>query len=157
MARSVRLSDDEAWAVLEAAHTGILTSLRRDGSPVSLPVWFVALHRRVYVAGPAPTKKFSRIRRDPRVGFLVESGTGWAELVGVHFNGRARPVAPGEQLDEVTAALDAKYESFRTARSDMPEATRARYGTATTTVELVPEGRILSWDNSRLFDGGAAT
>ena len=72
-------------------------------------------------------------------------------------NGRARPVAPGEQIAEVTAALDAKYESFRTARRDMPEATRARYGTATTTVELVPEGRILSWDNSRLFDGGAAT
>jgi len=155
MARSVRLSDDECWAVLESAHTGILTSLRRDGSPVSLPVWFVALHRRVYVAGPAPTRKFSRIRRDPRVGFLVESGTSWAELVGVHFNGRARPVAPGELLDEVTTALDGEYTAFRTAREDMPDATRSRYETATTTIEIVPEGRILSWDNSRVFEEDA--
>ena len=38
----VRLDDDEAWAELDAAHTGILTTLRRDGWPVSLPVWFAS-------------------------------------------------------------------------------------------------------------------
>ncbi|MGH9137555.1 MAG: pyridoxamine 5'-phosphate oxidase family protein [Acidimicrobiales bacterium] len=42
----VRLTDDEAWAFLENGHIGILTSLRRDGWPVSLPVWFVVLDRR---------------------------------------------------------------------------------------------------------------
>ena len=47
------------------AHTGVLTSLRRDGAPVSLPVWFVALDRRIYVSGPARTKKFARIRVIP--------------------------------------------------------------------------------------------
>ncbi len=59
------------------------------GAPISLPVWFVALDRRIYVAGPAHTKKFARIRNDPRVAFVVESGTHWAELVGVHLTGRA--------------------------------------------------------------------
>ena len=39
---SLRLDTDEAWAFLAAGHTGILTSLRSDGWPVSLPVWFVA-------------------------------------------------------------------------------------------------------------------
>ena len=43
----VLLNDDEAWAELERAHTGILTTLRRDGMAVSLPTWFVALDRRV--------------------------------------------------------------------------------------------------------------
>ena len=38
---SVRLSDEEAWAELAAAHTGIFTTLRRDGRPVTLPTWFV--------------------------------------------------------------------------------------------------------------------
>ena len=89
MARSVRMNGDEAWAVLENAHTGVLTSLRADGWPISLPVWFVALDRRIYVAGPAHTKKFARIRNDPRVSFVVESGTQWAELVGVQLTGRA--------------------------------------------------------------------
>ena len=39
----VRLSEEEAWAELATAHTGILTTLRRDGRPVSLPVWLVAV------------------------------------------------------------------------------------------------------------------
>ena len=47
----VRLSEEEAWAELGAAHTGILTTLRRDGRPVSLPVWFATVGRRIYVVG----------------------------------------------------------------------------------------------------------
>ena len=39
--RSVRLSEDEAWAFVDGAHTGIFCSMKRDGSPVMLPVWFV--------------------------------------------------------------------------------------------------------------------
>lgn len=153
MVRSVRLSNDEAWAVLERAHTGVLTSLRRDGSPISLAVWFVALDHRVYVAGQDHTKKFARIRNDPRVSFLVESGTDWAELTGVQLTGRAGLLESGEQLDRVMAALHTKYERFRTPRAQMPDATRSHYETRTATIEIVPDDRILSWDNSRLFSG----
>ena len=150
MARSVRLSDDEAWAVLEQSHTGIFTSLRRDGWPISLPVWFVALDRRVYVSGPARTRKIARVRHDERAAFLVESGEGWAELVGVSLTGRARVVTEPVLLARVAAALDAKYREYRTKRADMPDETRARYEVEAATIELVPDARILSWDNSRL-------
>jgi PPOX class probable F420-dependent enzyme len=153
MARSVRMSDDEAWATLETAHTGILTSLRRDGQPIALPVWFVVLDRRIYVAGPAATAKFARIRNDARVSFLVESGTSWRELIGVHVSGRAALMAPGPRRDRVMDALHEKYEQFRTPRPEMPAATRARYDTPTATIEVVPDDRILSWDNARLFSG----
>jgi PPOX class probable F420-dependent enzyme len=151
VARTVRMNGDEAWAVLENAHTGVLTSLRADGWPISLPVWFVALDRRIYVAGPAHTKKFARIRNDPRVSFVVESGARWAELAGVHVTGRASFVEAGEHLDRVMASLDAKYATFRTPRAEMPSATRANYETQTATIEILPEERILSWDNARLF------
>ena len=70
---SVRLSSDEAWEVLAHAHTGILTSLRRDGRPITLPVWFAVLDRRIYVSGPATAKRHARVRRDPRVAFLVDT------------------------------------------------------------------------------------
>jgi PPOX class probable F420-dependent enzyme len=147
----VRLTPDEAWAVLERAHTGILTTLRRDGWPISLPVWFVALDGGLYIAGPARTKKFGRVRHDPRVSFLVESGDRWSELVGVHVTGRAHVVTDPALLARVAAALAAKYAAFRTPRAAMPDATRARYEGETTTIEIVPDERILSWDNSRLF------
>ena len=89
---SIRLSEDEAWEVLRTAHTGIFTTLRRDGFPVSLPVWFVVEDRTILVAGPAVTKKFARVRHDDRVSFLVESGERWRELRAVHVVGRAEIV-----------------------------------------------------------------
>ena len=147
---SVRLSSDEAWEVLARAHTGILTSLRRDGRPVTLPVWFAVLDGRIYVSGPATAKRHARARRDPRVSFLVESGERWAELCAVHVSGRARVVDEPELLARVAAALDVKYGAFRTARSTMPSGTRAHYEVARTTLEIEPEGRVLSWDNARL-------
>lgn len=153
MGRSIRLSPDEAWARIAEAHTGILTSLRRDGVPVSLPVWFVVLDRRIYVSGPASTRKFARVRRDPRVSFLVESGTRWAELDGVHVTGQARLVDDPALLARVSEALDAKYARYRTPREEMPDPTRERYETAVATIVIVPDDRILSWDNARLFEG----
>ena len=84
---SVRLSQDEAWEVLEHSHTGILTTLKADGAPVTLPVWFVVVDRTIGMMAPSRTKKVSRIRRDPRASFLVESGQRWAELRAVHLSG----------------------------------------------------------------------
>ena len=155
MARSVRLSPSEAWERLARAHTGILTTLRRDGAPISLPVWFVVLDRRVYVSGPATTKKLARLRNDDRVAFLIESGEAWAELVGVHLTGTAHEIDDPALLDRVRAALDAKYAAFRTDRDAMPEPTRDHYETATATIEVVPDERMLTWDNARLFEAEA--
>lgn len=151
MARGVRLGVEEAWARLERAHTGVLTTLRRDGAPISLPVWFVVLDRRIYVSGPAHTKKFARVRRDPRVSFLVESGERWIDLVGVHLTGTAQIVDDAELLERVATALGDKYERFRIPRDEMPGATRAHYETTRATIEITPDARILSWENARLF------
>lgn len=147
---SVRLSPDEAWAVVGAAHTGIFTSLRRDGMPIALPLWFVALDRCIYVSGPATAKRVARVRRDPRVSFLVESGAHWSELRAVHLTGRARVVTEPELIARVAAALEAKYGAFRTRRSAMPAATRAHYEVELATIEIMPDAHILSWDNARL-------
>jgi nitroimidazol reductase NimA-like FMN-containing flavoprotein (pyridoxamine 5'-phosphate oxidase superfamily) len=147
---SVRLSRDEAWSIVAGAHTGIFTSLRRDGTPISLPIWFVVIDRRIYLSGPAHAKRVARVRRDPRVSFLVESGIRWAELRAVHLTGRARIVTEPELKACVADVLDAKYAGFRTARAEMTAATRAHYEVEIATIEITPDERILSWDNARL-------
>lgn len=145
----IRLTLEEAWEVLERAHTGILTTLRADGSPVTLPTWFVALDHTVCFATPSRTKKVSRIRRDPRGSFLVESGERWAELRGVHLSGRIEAVADDGGRARIDAALDRKYATFRTPRTDMPPDTAEHYA-ARSFFCLVPGPRVLTWDNSRL-------
>ena len=87
------------------------------------------------------------------MSFLVESGVPWIELMGVHLTGRASNVDDETMQERVGAALQEKYAAFRIARTAMPDPTRAHYETEVATIEIVPDDRILSWENARLFDG----
>jgi PPOX class probable F420-dependent enzyme len=150
----LRLTPEEAWEFLTAGHTGILTTLRRDGWPVTLPVWFVVLDRTVCFAAPSRTRKVARLRHDSRATFLVETGERWAELQAVHVQGHVEVVEDDLDMARIDDALTDKYAGFRTDRSEMPEATQRHYA-GRTFFRLRPEGKVLSWDNRRLLEGGA--
>ena len=145
----VRLDANEAWAVLAVAHTGIFTTLRRDGMPIALPVWFVALDRTICLAAPLRTKKIARLRHDARASFLVESGEKWVELAAVHLTGRVELVTDETAMARIDEALDEKYAAFRGPRGAMPEKTQAHYA-GRTFLRLLPDERIISWDNRRI-------
>ena len=145
----IRLTEDEAWEVLDRSHTGMLTTLKADGWPVTLPVWFVVLDRTICLRTPNRTQKVKRVRRDPRASFLVESGQRWAELCAVHLSGTVVEVDDEATKARIDVAVDEKYAAFRTARSAMSQEARDQYANWTF-LRLVPEGRILTWDNSRI-------
>jgi PPOX class probable F420-dependent enzyme len=151
----VRLTPEEQWAMLEVAHTGIFTSLRRDGRPVALPVWFAVVDRRIYIRTPAKTKKVARIRNDERCSFLVESGLAWKELKAVHLGGRAVLVEPGEESARAQAAMDAKYRAYRSEPKTLPAATREHYS-GFVWIRFDPEGEPITWDNAKLRMRGNA-
>jgi PPOX class probable F420-dependent enzyme len=144
---AISLTDDEVWAFLAREEVGILTTLRSDGTPVSVPVWFCSEQPVIYVAGPTPTAKFRRIRRDPRVAFLVESGRRWVELKAVHVNGTAQVVEhpDWELIDEL---LGAKYAALRSQPAQQPESAKRRY--AQRSLMAISPERVTSWDNARL-------
>jgi nitroimidazol reductase NimA-like FMN-containing flavoprotein (pyridoxamine 5'-phosphate oxidase superfamily) len=146
----VRLTEDEAWRELARAHTGIITTMRRDGMPVSLPTWFVAFDRHVYVRTPSTAKKVTHVQRDPRASFLVERGERWAELCAVMLYASVELLAPGPEAEAVLAALDEKYADFRTEPQEMPDATRAHYSVGFEILKLTPTDRLITWDNSRI-------
>ena len=146
---SIRLSADEAWDALRSAHTGILTTLRGDGMPITLPMWFVVIDRTICFSAPSRTKKVVRLRHDPRASFLIESGARWAELRAVHLTGRVEEVTDPAEVARIDEALDAKYAASRTRSSAMPDSTREHYS-GRTHFRLVPDERVLTWDNARL-------
>jgi PPOX class probable F420-dependent enzyme len=146
----VRLSDEEAWAELAAAHTGILTTLRRDGRPVSVPVWFVAIDRIVYVRTPATTRKVGHVRHDPRATFLVERGERWIDLCAVMLHADVDLLEAGDEFDAVSAAITEKYDGYGMAQERVPDATRAHYAVPSAILRLTPVEPLVTWDNSRL-------
>ena len=146
----IQLKADEISEFLEKGHTGIVTTLRRDGFPVTLPTFIVAHEGRIYFATPAQTKKMARIQNDPRASFLVESGLAWAELKAVMLYGRISVVEDKDLRARVADLLDDKYSAFRRPPSaKQPEATQEYYATIATLC-FEPEGEPISWDNAKM-------
>jgi PPOX class probable F420-dependent enzyme len=144
----IRLTEAESWEFLERSRVGVFTSLKQDGTPISLPVWFAPLEGRIYLHGPSNSKKFTRVRNNPRVSFVCESGERWVELTAVHLTGQARVLSDDNALEEsVAAAFDRRYAGLRPTK--MPQAERDHYRRFSV-IEIVPDARILSWDNGRL-------
>jgi PPOX class probable F420-dependent enzyme len=65
------MTPHEIEQFLASPRLGMLTTLREDGSPVTLPVWFEWDGRTVRVFTSAGSGKVRRIERDPRATLLV--------------------------------------------------------------------------------------
>ncbi len=146
----IELSDDQLWEFLSECHEGALTTLRSDGWPVALPVWYVVKDKAVYLRTRPATKKLVRIRNDPRSSFLVSSGARWAELKAAVLTCRAVIVEEAAAHAEVLALFDEKYAAFRTAPAAMPSSSQKHYKGEPVIIRLDVVDAVLSWDNSRL-------
>ena len=146
----VRLSEDEAWERIAAAHTGILTTLRKDGRPVPLPLWFAVVDRAIYVSTPAKSKKVARIRNDSRATFLIESGKAWVELAAVILQGVLTEVTDEAERARAHAIMDEKYREFRIPMKKVPAETRNHYSAAMVMFRFDASEKPVTWDNARL-------
>lgn len=147
-----RLTEAEAWDFIEQAHTSYVTTLRRDGRPITIPVWHAVLDGAVYIRTPSGSSKLKRIRHDPRAFFLVDAGEQWAELVAVNFEARAAIVDDAALAERALAAMQAKYAAFEPPPEQLPEAVK-RYYADRAVISLTPAGRVSSWNNAALISG----
>jgi PPOX class probable F420-dependent enzyme len=65
------MTDAQRDAFLAERRYGILTTLRRDGIPISLPVWFQWDGATLRMFCHEASGKLKRLRRDPRATVLV--------------------------------------------------------------------------------------
>jgi PPOX class probable F420-dependent enzyme len=148
----VRLSEDELWEKVTSSHTGILTTLRKDGRPVPLPLWFAVVDRVIYVSTPAGSKKVARIRNDDRGTFLVESGRAWVELSAVILQGTLTEVTDEAERERVEDAINEKYRGFRVPMKKVPDATKKHYSAPSVMFRFDVTERPLTWDNAKLMN-----
>lgn|GEM_PF-294315 len=73
----------------------LLTTFRRDGTPVSTPVWAAPADGRLYVRSERAAGKLKRLRNDPRV--LLAPCTVHGKPLGAPFEARARALAAAEE------------------------------------------------------------
>ncbi|MDZ7791669.1 MAG: pyridoxamine 5'-phosphate oxidase family protein [Xanthomonadales bacterium] len=148
---TVRMDDREVDAFLEEHRTGVLSLLRKDGSPLALPMWFVVLDGHVNIRTRSTSGKATLLERDPRVCFVVEAGEAWLDLAAVVIRGQAERLE-GNEADEVEAAMAARYASHGVP-GDVPKRTRDHYDVELSYYRVVPTTAPLTWRNNKLLRG----
>jgi PPOX class probable F420-dependent enzyme len=83
------MTDAEREAFLKPARLGVLATLRRDGSPVAVPIWFEWDGRAVRMFTSVSSAKVRRLERDPRASLLVANSIGEKEA-WVAFDGQMK-------------------------------------------------------------------
>lgn len=69
----VKMTDDQRRAFLAAgARTATLATIRQDGRPHAVPVWFVLDGDDIVISTGEATVKARNIERDPRVSVVVD-------------------------------------------------------------------------------------
>lgn len=147
--RSPRLNDDEIWEFVTDAHTGVMTTLRRDGMPIALPLWYMVVDRAIYTSSRG--KKLVRLANNSKASFLVETGDMWVDLKAAHFTGTASIIEPDATLlAKLNAENNRKYARFRPPSNDLPDSAKQVYANTMQWIRFVPDPRVLSWENARL-------
>ena len=145
----VTMSGEEIAGFVSDHGTAVLTTLRADGRPVPLPVWYVAIDGALYFQTPLRSRRVGNIERDPRVAVLIDDGERWEHLRGVLIQGTAERVTDEAVLTRVLAAFAELFADVTLPESSMPAAASAHYAGKAVFRVAVPD-RLLSWDNRKL-------
>ena len=85
-----------------------LTTYRRDGRPVTTPVWAAPLNGNLYIVTARSTGKVRRLRATDRVRFAPSNMNG-RRILGAWHEGSGRVVEDEQRRGEALAALRRKY------------------------------------------------
>ncbi|NYI07921.1 PPOX class F420-dependent oxidoreductase [Allostreptomyces psammosilenae] len=84
--------------LLAKANPATITTLRKDGTPVSVATWYLWQNGQVLVNMDVSRKRLEHMRRDPRVALTVLDSDGWYRHVSLQ--GRvARLYTDGDLTD----------------------------------------------------------
>src|SRR6202050_761038 len=73
---------EAAVAMLRKPNPAVITTLRRDGQPVSAATWYLWDDGRVLVNMDEGRKRLEHLRSDPRVGLdVLDVGGGYTPLI----------------------------------------------------------------------------
>lgn len=88
-----------------------VATLRADGAPHVVPLWFVWREEAIYVSCRRDSVTWRNVDRDRRVALSFDLGKKWDELYGVVIGGRAEPMAADHPT--VHQTMSAWFEKYR--------------------------------------------
>ena len=138
----IRLTPDEQVQYLRDNRKCALATVDRDGFPHVVAMNFRERDGAYYMTSYGKAQKVLNVRRNPRVGIMVESGGAYAELKGVMVRGDCEVIEEPERVAEVMAWLGEGRTSARPTGASRSAPKRV--------VLKITPAKTFTWDHSKL-------
>ena len=109
----MNLSDERIQRFLASRPVVVLATLRADGSPLAMPMWFLHDARELAMILPSRTQNVRHLRRHPRFWVVAEAGghpRGDTTPRGVTVHGRVQFVTDAEGRRSLADRFLARYQ-----------------------------------------------
>ncbi|MBB1031965.1 PPOX class F420-dependent oxidoreductase [Dietzia sp. SLG310A2-38A2] len=90
---------DDLRDLLAQPNPCVMATLRRDGSPVTVPTWYRLVGDRIHLNLDAGRVRLQHLRRDPRVALSVLDADDWYSHVSIQ--GRITEIAEDPDLSGI--------------------------------------------------------
>jgi len=142
--RQIQLTPAEQSAFLQEGHKAALATLDKDGFPHVVAMGFLAKDGAIYMTSYAKAQKVVNIRRNAKVGLMIETGKNYGDFRGLLIRGHCDiiedPALVAEVIRELQAKQGGKTETPREAVASAPKRV---------ILKITPE-KVASWDHTKL-------
>jgi len=142
--RQIQLTPAEQAAFLQEGHKAALATLDKDGFPHVVAMGFLAKDDAIYMTSYAKAQKVVNIKRNPKVGLMIETGKNYGDFRGLMIRGHCDIIEDSALVAGIIQELQAK-------QSGKTEAPREAVASAPKRVilKITPE-KVASWDHTKL-------
>ncbi len=137
----IRMAPEEQAAFLRDNPKCALATIDPDGFPHVVAMGFYVEDGIFYMTSYAKAQKVLNIRRNPKVGLMVETGASYAELKGVMVRGSCEII---EDVETVRAVMNHRRSSPQSGRRGSLDSAPKRV------VLKVTPHKTASWDHAKL-------
>jgi nitroimidazol reductase NimA-like FMN-containing flavoprotein (pyridoxamine 5'-phosphate oxidase superfamily) len=142
----IQMNEAEILALYDDAKSLNVATLDPTGAPHLTTLWYAPWNGKLIFETYAKAQKTLNLRRDPRIGAIVEAGTVYEELRGVSIQGRAEIVDTEPLISQLCEILLRRNTPMP---EDMLKHAVARVAAKRVAVIIHPE-KIMSWDHRKL-------
>jgi nitroimidazol reductase NimA-like FMN-containing flavoprotein (pyridoxamine 5'-phosphate oxidase superfamily) len=139
--RQIHLSPEEEAAFLRDNGKCALATVDQNGFPHVVAMGFYVEDGAFYMTSYAKAQKVMNIRRNPKVGLMVETGGSYAELKGVMVRGTCEII---DDVGAVRAVMNHRRDNTQSGRRGSLDSAPKRV-----VLKITPH-KTTSWDHAKL-------
>ncbi|MEU6377385.1 pyridoxamine 5'-phosphate oxidase family protein [Streptomyces sp. NPDC046909] len=144
--RKIMMTPGELDEFLASQRTCRVATVSKEGAPHVSTLWFAWDGTSLWLYSVVKSRRWTDLRRDPRVAIVVDTGEEYDELRGVELSGAVEFVGEAPRVGDLYAELDVPETLFARRNfglDEMPHDGRHAW------MRLTPE-KIVSWDFRKL-------